>query len=327
MSEEKKKPLIIIGGPTASGKSALAVSLARRIGGEVISADSMQIYKGMDIGTAKTTAEEMQGIPHHLIDELEPDEPYNVVLFKEKADRAAAGILERGRIPIAAGGTGFYIQALLRDIRFTPVQTDEAYRDKLWEISKETDGPARLHRLLQERDPESARQIHENNVKRVIRALEFYRQTGQRISEHNKVESLRPSPYNYAYFVLTMKRDELYRRIEERVDAMMADGLEEEVRRLKEAGYGPGLVSMQGIGYKEMLEYLDGRITLQEAVCRIKTDTRHFAKRQLTWFRREKDIEWIDLDQYSGQQEILDRMCRILKEKNIIETVDRKEYR
>ena len=327
MSEEKKKPLIIIGGPTASGKSALAVSLARRIGGEVISADSMQIYKGMDIGTAKTTAEEMQGIPHHLIDELEPDEPYNVVLFKEKADRAAAGILERGRIPIAAGGTGFYIQALLRDIRFTPVQTDEAYRDKLWEISKETDGPARLHRLLQERDPESARQIHENNVKRVIRALEFYRQTGQRISEHNKVESLRPSPYNYAYFVLTMKRDELYRRIEERVDAMMADGLEEEVRRLKEAGYGPGLVSMQGIGYKEMLEYLDGRITLQEAVCRIKTDTRHFAKRQLTWFGREKDIEWIDLDQYSGQQEILDRMCRILKEKNIIETVDRKEYR
>ena len=326
MSEEKKKPLIIIGGPTASGKSALAVSLARRIGGEVISADSMQIYKGMDIG-AKTTAEEMQGIPHHLIDELEPDEPYNVVLFKEKADRAAAGILERGRIPIAAGGTGFYIQALLRDIRFTPVQTDEAYRDKLWEISKETDGPARLHRLLQERDPESARQIHENNVKRVIRALEFYRQTGQRISEHNKVESLRPSPYNYAYFVLTRKRDELYRRIEERVDAMMADGLEEEVRRLKEAGYGPGLVSMQGIGYKEMLEYLDGRITLQEAVCRIKTDTRHFAKRQLTWFRREKDIEWIDLDQYSGQQEILDRMCRILKEKNIIETVDRKEYR
>ena len=180
---------------------------------------------------------------------------------------------------------------------------------------------------MQERDPESARQIHENNVKRVIRALEFYRQTGQRISEHNKVESLRPSPYNYAYFVLTMKRDELYRRIEERVDAMMADGLEEEVRRLKEAGYGPGLVSMQGIGYKEMLEYLDGRITLQEAVCRIKTDTRHFAKRQLTWFRREKDIEWIDLDQYSGQQEILDRMCRILKEKNIIETVDRKEYR
>lgn len=316
---KKKEPLIVIGGPTASGKSSIAIQLARDIGGEIISADSMQVYRGMDIGTAKVTKEEMQGVPHHLIDIAGPKEAFNVVSYKQAADEAIGKILGAGHIPILAGGTGFYIQAVLRDIQFTENDTDMSFREQLMEIAAQEDGPGRLYARLQEVDPEAARQIHPNNVKRIVRALEFYLQTGQKISEHNEQERHRKSPYNYAYFVLTMPRQQLYAMIEKRVDQMLDAGLVDEVRRLRAAGCTPDMVSMQGLGYKEIFPYLDGICTLNEAAYILKRDTRHFAKRQLTWFRREKDIIWLDRSIYDSQEKLLDRMEEELRKRGILE--------
>lgn len=328
-----KKPLIIITGPTAAGKSALAVSLAREIGGEIISADSMQVYRHMDIGSAKITQEEMAGVPHYLIDILEPDEEFHVVRFQSLAKEAIKTIYDKGRIPILAGGTGFYIQSVLYDIDFTETKEDEAFRGQLEKFAKEQGNEALFERLRRI-DPKSCEVLHANNVKRVIRAIEFYEKTGKRISEHNEEQHEKESPYRFLYFVLTDERSRLYEKIDKRVDAMLDAGLVDEVQNLKKMGCSKSLVSMQGLGYKEILEYLDGECTLADAVYRIKRDTRHFAKRQLTWFRREKDVIWISRQDFRPPSEmkqqgtgqapdgedtaILAHMLRILKEKNMI---------
>ena len=313
-----KQPMVILTGPTAVGKTKLSLELAKRIGGEIISADSMQVYKGMDIGSAKIRPEEMQGIPHHLIDVLEPWEEFNVVVFQKKCRECMAGIFERGHIPIVTGGTGFYIQALLRDIDFTENQENPSYREHLERLAEEK-GAEYLHRMLQEVDAASAEAIHANNVKRVIRALEYYELTGECISVHNEREKARESAYNSCYFVLNDSREKLYRRIEERIDEMLKEGLVEEVRRLRESGCHKGMVSMQGLGYKEILSYLDGEISLEEAVYLLKRDTRHFAKRQLTWFRRERDVIWIDKDRFLYDDEkMLEFMTEKLKAQAVI---------
>lgn len=288
-----KKPLIILTGPTAVGKTNLSIKLAKLVGGEIISADSMQVYKGMDIGSAKVTTEEMEGVPHHLIDILEPWEEFNVVVFQRKCKEAIAGIYERGHIPILTGGTGFYIQAVLKDIDFTENEDNTEYREQLEALGEEK-GAKHLHEMLREIDPESAEAIPVNNKKRVIRALEFYHFTSQKISEHNKQESEKEPAYNFCYFVLNDDRDKLYERIEQRVDIMLKNGLEDEVYHLLEKGCARDMVSMQGLGYKEMIDYLEGKITLDEAIYIIKRDTRHFAKRQITWFKREKEVIWVN---------------------------------
>lgn len=298
MNTEKKKPLIILTGPTAVGKTALSVKLAKVINGSIISADSMQVYRGMDIGSAKVTKEEMGGIKHYLIDVLEPDEEFHVVRFQQMAKEAMAEIYQEGKIPILTGGTGFYIQSVLYDIDFTSQQEDIAYRERLEQLAKEQGNEA-LHAMLQEVDPVSAEKIHANNVKRVIRALEFYEKTGTPISEHNEKEAAKESPYVFCYFVLNDDRQRLYERIELRIDQMLEQGLVDEVRKLKEKGYHKEMVSMQGLGYKEILAWLDGEISYEEAVYILKRDTRHFAKRQLTWFRREKDVIWVDKDKFN----------------------------
>lgn len=289
----EKKPLVILTGPTAVGKTKLSIELAKAIGGEIISADSMQVYKGMDIGSAKIQPEQMQGVPHHLIDILEPSEDFNVVTFANLCRECMQGIYDRGHIPILTGGTGFYIQAVLYDIDFTDTREDDTYRRQLEKLSEEK-GNAFLHDMLRQADPKAAEAIHMNNVKRVIRALEFYQQTKTPISEHNEQERQKESAYLACYFVLNDDRELLYENIDRRVDEMIANGLVEEVKRLREAGCHRGQVSMQGLGYKEILSYLDGEISLERAVYLIKRDTRHFAKRQLTWFRREKEIIWVN---------------------------------
>ena len=314
-----KQPLIILTGPTASGKTALSVELAKRIGGEIISADSMQVYRYMDVGSAKVTVEEMDGVPHHLIDVLDPQDSFNVVTFQEMAKEAMEKIYANGHIPIVAGGTGFYIQALLYDIDFTDNDGDMEYRHHLEELAKEQ-GAEVLHSMLKEVDPPSAEAIHANNVKRVIRALEFYQKTGQRISDHNEEERQKESPYNFAYYVLNMDRATLYDRIDLRVDKMIEAGLEEEVKQLKAMGCTRDMVSMQGLGYKEILDYLNGELSLEEAVYILKRDTRHFAKRQLTWFKREKDVTWVTQENFGFDREkILNWMTEDLKVRGIIE--------
>ncbi len=312
------KPLVILTGPTAVGKTALSIKLASEIGGEIISADSMQVYRQMNIGSAKIKPEEMGGIPHHLIDILEPEEEFNVCLFEKLALEAMEQIYERGHIPVVVGGTGFYIQALLYQIDFTEEETDTAYRDKLWQLGEEK-GNHYLHELLRKVDPKSAEEIHENNRKRVIRALEFYENCGKPISTHNKEQRQKTSAYNSCYFVLTDDRKKLYERIESRVDQMLSKGLVDEVRTLKERGCNASMVSMQGLGYKEILEYLDGRCSLLEAVEKIKKETRHFAKRQLTWFRREKDVIWIDKQAFAYDEDaVLSCILENLRKKEII---------
>lgn len=314
----QKKPMIILTGPTAVGKSALSVELAKQINGAIISADSMQVYHHMDIGSAKITPGEMQGITHYMIDELEPDEEFHVVRFVTMAKEYLNKIYADGKIPIIAGGTGFYIQALLYDIDFTKQQCDETYREKLEALAKER-GAEYLHGMLREVDPASAEAIHANNIKRVIRALEFYHLSGKKISEHNETERQKQSPYNFAYFVLTDERAKLYDRIDRRVDAMVEAGLVDEVKKLKAMGCSRKMVSMQGLGYKEILAYLDGEYTLEEAIYIIKRETRHFAKRQLTWFKRERDVIWLDKQAFGyDDAAILANMISILEEKEII---------
>lgn len=313
-----KKPMVILTGPTAVGKTALSIALAKSINGAVISADSMQVYKHMDIGSAKIMPEEMQGVSHYLIDELEPAEEFHVVRFVELAKQHLEEIYAAGKIPIIVGGTGFYIQALLYDIDFTEQECDEAYRSHLEGLAKEK-GAEHLHAMLQEVDPESAEAIHANNIKRVIRALEFYHLSGEKISAHNEKERQKTSPYNFAYFVLNDDKGKLYANIDKRVDIMAERGLVEEVTRLKEMGCHSGMVSMQGLGYKEILDYLDGKSTLEEAIYIIKRETRHFAKRQLTWFRRERDVIWLDKEAFDyNEPKILDHMLQILQEKQIL---------
>lgn len=307
----KQKKLIVLTGPTAVGKTALSIRLAKEIGGEIISADSMQVYRHMDIGSAKITEAEMQGVPHYLVDILDPMEEFNVFLFQKLAKEAMERIYQNGHIPIIVGGTGFYIQAVLYDIDFTLNETDQTYRTELEALAKGK-GAEYLHELLKESDPEAAEQIHANNVKRVIRALEYHRLTGEKISEHNRTEREKESPYDFCYFVLNDERSRLYERIEKRVDQMLANGLVEEVKALKEMGCGMEQISMQGLGYKEILGYLDGACDLEQAVYLIKRDTRHFAKRQLTWFRRERDVIFIDKPSFDYDDE---KILSFMKEK------------
>ena len=312
-----KKPLIVLTGPTAVGKTALSIALAKQLGCEIISADSMQIYKYMDIGSAKIMPQEMEGVPHYLVDVLKPEEEFHVVRFQQMAKEAMEQIYAHGNIPLLVGGTGFYIQAVTRDIDFTEGEEDRVYRSSLEEIAK-TKGPEILHQRLQEIDPPSAASIHANNVKRVIRALEFYHLNGYPISRHNQQESEKESPYNLAYFVLNDERNHLYERIDKRVDLMMKSGLVEEVCRLKAMGYDRSMVSMQGLGYKELLAWMDGEFSLDEAVRILKRDTRHFAKRQITWFKREKDVIWMNKPDYDyDDKKILAEMKQICKERGI----------
>ena len=313
-----KKPLIVLTGPTAVGKTKLSISLAKAVNGEIISADSMQVYKYMDIGSAKIRPEEMDGVPHYLVDELMPDEEFHIVRFQQMAKAAMEQIYAKGKIPILVGGTGFYIQAITRDIDFTQAEQEDAYRAELEKLAEEK-GAEYLHNELKKVDPKAAEEIHMNNVKRVIRALEFFHQNGTPISQHNQEQKEQTTPYNLAYFVLNAPRDLLYRRIEKRIDEMMEEGLIEEVTALKEKGYHRGMVSMQGLGYKEILSYLDGEWPLEEAIRVLKRDTRHFAKRQLTWFRREQDVTWVNKDEFNYNDEItLAYMLNVCKEKGII---------
>lgn len=313
-----KKPLIVLTGPTAVGKTSLSIALARAVEGEIISADSMQVYKHMDIGSAKIKKEEMEGIPHYLIDVLEPDEEFHVVRFQEMAKEAMKEIYSKGKIPILTGGTGFYIQAVVKDIDFSQDTEKSSVRERLENLAQEKGGEY-LHELLAQRDPESAEKIHPNNIKRVIRALEYYELTGEKISLHNEREGEKVSPYNTAYFVLNDHRERLYERIDRRVDQMLDEGLVEEVRRLAQIGYTRDMVSMQGLGYKEILAYLEGEYSLEEAVYVLKRDTRHFAKRQLTWFRREKDVIWVNKPDFDyDDKKILEYILENCKKRGIL---------
>ena len=313
-----KKPLIVLTGPTAVGKTKLSIALAKAVNGEIISADSMQVYRYMDVGSAKITPDEMDGVPHHLVDVLDPTEDFNIVLFQQLAKKSMEEIYSKGRIPILVGGTGFYIQALTRDIDFTQSEQDDSYRKELEALAAEK-GNTFLHDMLAAVDPKSAEDIHENNVKRVIRALEFYKQNGTRISEHNEEQKEHVSPYNLAYFVLNAPRPLLYERIDARVDEMLKKGLVEEVKTLQRMGCHRGMVSMQGLGYKEILSWLGGEYPYEEAIRILKRDTRHFAKRQLTWFRREGEVTWVDKDKFDyNDSQILTYMLSVCREKGIL---------
>ena len=304
-----KRKLIVLTGPTAVGKTKLSIALAKAVNGEIISADSMQVYKYMDIGSAKIKPEEMCGIKHYLVDCLKPQDPesFNVTRFQQMAKDAMEEIYAKGKVPILVGGTGFYIQSVVYDIDFTDNDADTGYRIMLEHMAEEK-GAEFLHDMLKVVDPKAAEEIHFNNVKRVIRALEFFQKTGSPISAHNEAERQKESPYELYYFVLNDDRAKLYERIDMRVDLMMQDGLIEEVKGLLDMGCTREMVSMQGLGYKEMIDYLNGDISLEEAIYIIKRDTRHFAKRQLTWFRRERDVRWLNKSDFSSEEEILAEM-------------------
>lgn len=310
-------PLVIISGPTAVGKTELSIELAKKINGEIISADSMQVYKGLDIGTAKISREEQQNIPHYLIDEYDPQEEFNVYEFQKKAKEYIELIYKKNKIPIIVGGTGFYIQSVLYDIDFSTESNDKKYRLYLEKLAAEH-GNLYLHTMLKEVDLDAANEIHPNNVKRVIRALEYNYETGNLISSHNQIQKQKTSPYNFAYFVLNRNRDTIYRRINSRVDVMIDSGLIDEVSSLINRGLNENLVSMQGLGYKEIIQYIKGEISKEEAIERIKKNTRHFAKRQLTWFKRERDVCWIDYENFNTFDDMLDKMIDYLKEKKIV---------
>ncbi|SDA40359.1 tRNA dimethylallyltransferase [Lachnospiraceae bacterium G11] len=313
----EKSPLIVLTGPTSVGKTKLSVKLAKEMGGEIISADSMQVYKGMDIGSAKVTPEEMDNVVHHLIDVLDPKDDFNVFIFKDMCDRIIPEILKRGHIPILVGGTGFYIQAVLRGIEFDENENDDSYRTYLESLAKEK-GADYLNSMLREVDPESAQSIHKNNIKRTIRALEFYHFTGKKISEHNEEQKQKDDAFNACYFVLNDERSLIYERIEKRVDEMLEAGLLDEVKALKDMGLTRDYVSMQGLGYKEILDYLEGKITLDEAVYIIKRDTRHFAKRQITWFKREPSVIWVNKPDFDyDDDKIIEFMSEKCKEAGI----------
>ncbi len=296
--------LIVLTGPTGVGKTALSIRLAKELNGAIISADSMQVYKHMDIGTAKIMPDEMDGIEHYVVDCLEVDDDFNVARFKNMAKDAVDDIYSKGKLPIVVGGTGFYIQALLKDVNFDEAKGESELRQELLEFANEN-GEIALHNRLREIDPEAADKIHPNNVKRVIRAIEFFMESGEKISNHNEKESLKESIYNYRYFVLTNDRDILYKNIELRIDKMLEAGLVDEVKKIKDLGYSRDLVSQQGLGYKEIWAYLEGEMSLDEAVEILKRDTRHFAKRQLTWFKREKDVIWLDKQVYKDDDQLM----------------------
>ncbi len=299
-----KKPLIILTGPTAVGKTSLSINLAKQLNTEIISADSMQVYRTMDIGTAKITEKEMDGVKHHLIDILEPFAPFNVCDFKDRAQNAINEIHAKGKIPLIVGGTGFYIKALLFDTDFNEEADNTAIRYEL-ELELKEKGIDYMHNKLKAIDLAAAASIHKNNTKRVLRAIEYYMLNNSPISEHNKLMNEKESPYNFIYYVLNDKRENLYQRIEKRVDQMLEEGLLKEVYSLKEKGLNSTHTSMQAIGYKEILEYTDGFVDLDTAIDNLKKDTRHLAKRQLTWFRRQKEITWLNKDEFNYDENLI----------------------
>ena len=290
------QPLIVIGGATATGKSKIAIELARQINGEIISADSMQVYRHMNIGTAKPSVKEMCEIKHHMIDVVDPDEEFSVAVYKKMCANCIQSVAGRGKTPILVGGTGFYINAVIYNNEFTEETINSIYRNSLYECAA-VNGSGYLHSILAEIDPESAELIHKNNVKRVVRAIEFFKQTGIKMSEHNTKEQNRLPAYDVRFFVANMKREALYDKINKRVDQMIEAGLLEEVRGLLAIGYNENLVSMQGIGYKELATHLNHGVPLETAVDKLKQNTRHYAKRQLTWFRNQVgDACWVDTE-------------------------------
>ena len=293
MTNNELKPLVILVGPTAVGKTAASIGLAKALNGEIISGDSMQIFRGLDIGTAKITKEEMQGVPHHLIDIKEPWETFSVAEFKRLADEAIADIHARGKLPIIVGGTGFYINSVLYEYHFGEADTDEAYRAELEQYA-EAHGNEALWNILQEKDPDSAAKLHSNDTKRVIRALEVLHVTGIPASERQSTVDKQTMRYNAVYIALNMPREVLYDRINRRVDIMIQDGLEAEVRTALANGTEQDALSMTSIGYRQMIQYFNEEISFDRAVELIKRDTRHFAKRQLTWFRHDPNIQWVD---------------------------------
>ena len=290
---EARAKVIVIGGPTASGKTDLAVHLAQNLNGEIVSADSMQIYRFMDIGTAKPTLEEQRGIPHHMIDIIDPDEAFSVAEYKKMAEEKIKDIISRGKIPIVAGGTGLYLNALIYNIQFSKTQSDWEFRERMHELAKEK-GAEYLHEKLRQADPVSASLIHPNNIVRVIRALEVFETTKRPISEHQIESRVNPPEYDYKVFGLYVDREVLYKRIDARVDKMMEMGLIKEVEGLLEKGYTKNSLALQAIGYKELIAAMENKYSFDEAVGRIKLGTRHYAKRQLTWFKKIEGIIWMD---------------------------------
>ena len=311
-----KNKLIILAGPTASGKTSVSIDLAKRLGGEIISADSMQVYKYMDVGTAKISVEEMQGVKHHLIDVLDPKEDFNIVKFQNMVKCSIEEIVKNGHIPILVGGTGFYIQSVIYDIDFNNEDDNSSVRKKL-EEEYDTLGADFMHEKLKKIDTVSAQNIHKNNKKRIIRAIEYFLINNEPISSHNEVQREKKSPYDYRFFVLNPPRDILYERINKRVDIMVENGLVDEVKKLREMGLSMANISMQGIGYKEIIEYLDGEVSLETAIENIKQNTRHMAKRQVTWFKREKDVIYVDPFSFESNDKIVDYMIEKINTERI----------
>ncbi|MGE5633301.1 MAG: tRNA (adenosine(37)-N6)-dimethylallyltransferase MiaA [Caulobacteraceae bacterium] len=308
---EPKPKICILAGPTAVGKTDLSLMLARNLYGEIISADSAQVYKYMDVGTAKLKPSEMQGIKHYMLDEVYPSDDFSVAEFKTRAEGYIKDMNNRGKLPVITGGTGLYINSLLNNLDFTESISDEAFRKEMQELAGSR-GSEYVHSLLEKVDPAAFRKLHPNDLRRVIRALEVYRHTGKPISYFQEESRKIPPRYDYAYVAFTMDREKLYKRIEQRVDLMLRDGLIEEVEKLLSMGYDKNLTSMQALGYKEIVGYLEGKCSKEEAISIIKRDTRHYAKRQLTWFRRDSRIFWINVDNYYNREILLENIIRYI---------------
>lgn len=311
-----KKKIVAIAGPTASGKTALSIEIAKKYNGEIVSCDSMQIYKYMDIGTAKPTKEEQCGIPHYMIDEISPDENFSVVEYVSRARYYIDDILSRGKLPVLVGGTGLYMDSVINNTKFSEAESDEKYRASLYAMA-EKEGNEAVHKLLEEVDPQSAAKIHANNIRRVIRALEIYKTTGKTMTQVN-LESVREPVYDALIIGLNMDRELLYDRINRRVDIMMEQGLLEEVKSLLEKKINRNTTAMQAIGYKELIEYIDGKASLDEAIDKIKQESRRYAKRQLTWFRRNEKINWLLLQSDYNYNKILIQSCHMIDKFDII---------
>ncbi|MFX4260777.1 tRNA (adenosine(37)-N6)-dimethylallyltransferase MiaA [Pelotomaculum propionicicum] len=305
-------PLVVICGPTATGKSDTAVYVAEKLNGEIISADSMLVYRGMDIGTAKPFPTEMRGIPHHLIDIVDPDQEYSAALFQEQARAIILDIMKRKKLPILVGGTGLYIGAVIDDYDFSGARGSEQYRKTLLKEAEEH-GTSKLHERLREIDPKAAAKLHPNDARRIIRALEVYKLTGALISSFHKIDRTRSANYNLLMFGLILEREKLYKKIEQRVDRMIEAGLVDEVQRLLNRGFSPALSSMRGLGYKEIIEYLNGDMSLDQSVDILKRNTRRFAKRQMTWFRRDNRIKWLNPDQVDAPGAIINEITRFIE--------------
>lgn len=306
--------LFILAGPTAVGKTDISIKLAQRLNGEILSADSMQIYKKMDIGSAKISKEEMDGVPHHLIDIVDPKDEFSVAMFKKYSEEYIKEISEKGKLPMVVGGTGFYINSLIYNYSFAETNRDEEYRLELENLAEEK-GKEYVHELLKDIDMDSYIKLYPNDLKRVIRALEVYKVTGKSISQFAKEEDVFNIPYKVHYYVLNMNREILYERINKRVDIMIEKGLIDEVIRLRKEGYTSDMQSMKGIGYKEILSYLDGEISLEKAIDMIKQFSRNYAKRQLTWFRKDPRVNWINKDEFTNEDEIVSYIINDFKER------------